>query len=539
MRPVLAAVRFLVLAVAFGEIAGGRFVTSAVYAPSMPTVYRSARFARPASLPAPHFPVRRTAITGGETGKRFVFGRSHLTMLAVSTAAGATAGSDRGPPELTGVQRRQLRAEANRRAADKSLRYVSVASVQRSAEDVQRQLAEAELVQCDFAVEKKNEAKALAGELAALTGSAVAEVFGHSALLYRPSEKQLIPLDGNSQSQLEMDSETPQPASEAKVDAKTPPASEAVEVFTKIDEKISPASEASEAVEEKLTACGGVVKKLLRAAPDASRPAYGAMVSVLYTGRLLNGSVFDDSHADSPNELQLHTGMIVDGLERGIRSMRPGERATFRCAPKFAFGPLGLGSRVPPDSTVVFDVELLSWREGPLPENDGMDMDTYKHALRGRKARSGRTKSYRWTEDGEEMILWLPLRDERARDISCDFRPRELSVRVGEEVRVAGTLRGRASPEDSYWVIDEDDGRALQVVLAKSNAFSRWDGVLIDEDGEVEEAEFPEHESYDSLPDEMKSEMVSQMKTRAKFNESSVSNAGSSNDSSAPSDQTQ
>ena len=98
-------------------------------------------------------------------------------------------------PQLTGGQRRQLRSLAGRQAAAKTLRYVSVASCARSRDEVDVQLASCELVRCKFIVTKKSEAKEMAAELAELTGAAVAEVLGHTALLYRPSEKRLIPLE--------------------------------------------------------------------------------------------------------------------------------------------------------------------------------------------------------------------------------------------------------------------------------------------------------------------------------------------------------
>ena len=121
-------------------------------------------------------------------------------------------------------------------------------------------------------------------------------------------------------------------------------------------------------------------------------------------------------------------------------------------------------------------------------------MRTYRASLEGKKSGSGQTPEYRWVEGGEEVTLWLPLNDgEGARDIYCDFRTKELTVRInGEggggvvEVReVAGNLKGRAVPDESYWVIDEDvneDGkRELQVVLAKAGVYTKWDGVLINE----------------------------------------------------------
>lgn len=77
----------------------------------------------------------------------------------------------------------------------KSLNYVKVADAERSCNEVDVQLASCELVRCKFSVEKKAEAKVMAAELAELTGAAVAEVLGHTALLYRPSAKRLIKLD--------------------------------------------------------------------------------------------------------------------------------------------------------------------------------------------------------------------------------------------------------------------------------------------------------------------------------------------------------
>jgi RNA-binding protein len=97
-------------------------------------------------------------------------------------------------PELTGGQRRSLRAHAGRLAASKQLHYVTVADVDRSAAEVETQLDAVELVRCKFAVSKKQEAKAMANQLAAKTDAAVAEVLGHTALLYRPSGKNLIEL---------------------------------------------------------------------------------------------------------------------------------------------------------------------------------------------------------------------------------------------------------------------------------------------------------------------------------------------------------
>ena len=90
---------------------------------------------------------------------------------------------------LSGKQRRFLRAEAARQERDKNLPRAHVASVDASADAVQEMLdAGCEMVRCKFTLaHKKAEAKLLANQLALLVGAEVAEVLGHTALLYRAS----------------------------------------------------------------------------------------------------------------------------------------------------------------------------------------------------------------------------------------------------------------------------------------------------------------------------------------------------------------
>ena len=98
-------------------------------------------------------------------------------------------------PALTGAQRRFLRTHAGRLAAAKELNYVHVGDVERSRKEVDVQLAKVELVRCKMtSVMKKADAKVMAAELAERTGAAVAEVIGHTALLYRPGSKRTITL---------------------------------------------------------------------------------------------------------------------------------------------------------------------------------------------------------------------------------------------------------------------------------------------------------------------------------------------------------
>lgn len=275
-----------------------------------------------------------------------------------------------------------------------------------------------------------------------------------------------------------------------------------------------------------LTEDGGVRKRILRPGPDdSSTPDWGALVHVAYTGTLLNGTVFEEKTADAPFSFQLNTGAVVDGLERGVETMRVGERAQLTCAADWAHGSLGVPGHIPKDSTLCYDIELLDWEEqdevcacmkpaafGPTVsprmrprstqvENDDFDMHVYKRSLEGRDAASGRTADYRWSEGGTEVTLWVPLRDGlRAKDVRCTFLTRELQLQIGDGeaaaggsgaegdaaapgIHFGGKLKGPVVTDDCYWVIDEEDdgARVVQVVLAKKGSFTRWAGVLVGE----------------------------------------------------------
>ena len=101
------------------------------------------------------------------------------------------------PAPLTGKQRRQLRALAGRREAAKTLRRMQVSEPTRSAAEVDTALRDVELVRCKFPVLHKRDVQPLAEELAGLVDppAEVAQVLGHTALLYRPAPNPEIILE--------------------------------------------------------------------------------------------------------------------------------------------------------------------------------------------------------------------------------------------------------------------------------------------------------------------------------------------------------
>ena len=91
------------------------------------------------------------------------------------------------------------------------------------------------------------------------------------------------------------------------------------------------------------------------------QPKAGQTVSVLYTGTLLNGTVFDASsqHGNKPISFVLGAGQVITGWDEGIALMTKGSKATLLIPSQLAYGSRGAGGSIPPNTPLRFDVELV------------------------------------------------------------------------------------------------------------------------------------------------------------------------------------
>ena len=110
-------------------------------------------------------------------------------------------------------------------------------------------------------------------------------------------------------------------------------------------------------------ASGGLLIDDLKAGSGAPATK-GRTVSVHYTGRLTDGTKFDSSYDRGPPiDFPLGAGVVIKGWDQGIDGMRVGGKRKLTIPPDLAYGARGTpGGPIPPNATLVFEVELMAVR---------------------------------------------------------------------------------------------------------------------------------------------------------------------------------
>ncbi|HXF61537.1 MAG TPA: FKBP-type peptidyl-prolyl cis-trans isomerase [Caldilineaceae bacterium] len=114
------------------------------------------------------------------------------------------------------------------------------------------------------------------------------------------------------------------------------------------------------------------------------KPQPGEVVAVHYTGSLTDGAVFDSSYdRGEPIRFALGTGMVIPGWNEGIAMMNQGGQAILVIPPALAYGEEGYPGLIPPNATLIFDVELVEISPGAPNAPTAVDESAYLTTTHG------------------------------------------------------------------------------------------------------------------------------------------------------------
>jgi FKBP-type peptidyl-prolyl cis-trans isomerase len=193
----------------------------------------------------------------------------------------------------------------------------------------------------------------------------------------------------------------------------------------------------------------GVMKKLLQPSSTPSHhrthPEAGDKVLVHYTGRLLDEAKtkFDSSvDRGEPFEFTVGVGQVIKGWDLGVMTMERGEKCLLTCKPEYAYGAAGAPPSIPPNATLEFEVELISWKsENDLFGDGGVirvakieDGEGWKTPKDGDWLEIGVRASRKERETGKMSTVWEKgLADEGEEEKEGLFFQLNLKKRNGKE----------------------------------------------------------------------------------------------------------
>jgi len=206
------------------------------------------------------------------------------------------------------------------------------------------------------------------------------------------------------------------------------------------DEAAAPASSPTfEFAEEALTTTDSGLQYVIVEAGNGEAPQSGDLVQVHYTGTLEDGTKFDSSYdRNEPIQFMLGAGQVIPGWDEGIALMKIGDKAKLIIPPELAYGEQGAGGGIiPPNATLMFDVELIGTQPGPPAapsEVAAADYTTTESGLQyfdleagsGAAPEAGQTVSVHytgWLEDGQMFDSSL-----------VRGRPFEFAIGVGQVI---------------------------------------------------------------------------------------------------------
>lgn len=96
---------------------------------------------------------------------------------------------------------------------------------------------------------------------------------------------------------------------------------------------------------------------------DGKEIPHGSTITVHYTGKLVDGSVFDSSVTrNQPFVFKLGAGQVIKCWDEGYKQLTVGAEAILTCPPDYAYGSRGAGGVIPPNAKLTFEVSVISYK---------------------------------------------------------------------------------------------------------------------------------------------------------------------------------
>ncbi|XP_077294260.1 FK506-binding protein 59-like isoform X2 [Arctopsyche grandis] len=216
--------------------------------------------------------------------------------------------------------------------------------------------------------------------------------------------------------QVERDAEGSPPPPQPQPQPQPQPRPDNVDVEGQVD--VTPAGEGQGEGARRL------LKLVKKEGEGEELPSAGCVVTVHYTGTLLDGSKFDSSKdRDKPFDFTLGKGQVIKAWDAGVATMKKGEVSVLTCAPELCYGESGSPPKIPPNSWLNFEVEMIDWQ--------GEDLSPKKNNGIVRYTIIPGTSSYDLPSDGALVNIELVGKLYGVKDAK-PFESRTVSFYLGE-----------------------------------------------------------------------------------------------------------
>ncbi len=202
--------------------------------------------------------------------------------------------------------------------------------------------------------------------------------------------------------------------------------------------EVATSEKTDQVAEENMVTTASGLKYLIIEEGTGPMPQAGDVVKVHYTGTLENGTKFDSSYdRNEPIQFPLGVGFVIPGWDEGIALLRKGGKARLIIPPELGYGEQGAGGVIPPNATLIFEVELVDIQPGAPAAPTKVDEADYTTTDSGLKYYDFEAGSGASPQTGQAVTVHYTgwLKDGTKFDSSLDRgEPFTFSLGVGQVI---------------------------------------------------------------------------------------------------------